>query len=86
LVPCARALQLTDPTPAKTNGPAFYRVQQVPIAQPLDSDGDGIDDVYELRHASFLHPLYANDAGQDFDGDGRSNLQEYQDGTDPELP
>src|SRR5881409_545635 len=29
---------------------AFYRIRRVPLDQPLDLDGDGIDDVYELRH------------------------------------
>ena len=65
---------------------AFYRVRQIPIAQPLDSYGDGIDDVYELRHAGFLNTLDGSDAGQDFDGDGRSNLEEYREGTEPEMP
>jgi hypothetical protein len=58
----------------------------VPIAHPLDSDGDGIDDVYELRHPPFLNPLDASDANQDFDGDGHSNLEDYRAGTDPEVP
>src|SRR5437868_12679080 len=37
--------QLSDST--LTNGPgnAYYRVLQVPLNHPLDSDGDGIDDV-----------------------------------------
>lgn len=59
LLPCAQALQLTDLTPASSNAPAFYRVRQVPVAQPLDSD---------------------------FDGDGISNLEEYRNDTDPEIP
>jgi hypothetical protein len=28
---------------------AFYRVRRVPLSQPLDTDGDGIDDAWELR-------------------------------------
>jgi hypothetical protein len=38
-----------------------------------------------LRHPQFLNPLDASDAGQDFDGDGWSNLEEYRDGTNPEM-
>ena len=73
---------LLDPQNANTNANAFYRVRRVPISAPLDMDGDGIDDVYELRHAGFLNPLDGADAAKDFDGDGYSNLTEYLVGTD----
>jgi alpha-tubulin suppressor-like RCC1 family protein len=72
-----------DPAPDSSNASAFYRIGAVPVSQALDLDGDGIDDVYELRHARFLNPLNASDAMEDSDGDGRSNLREYRDGTDP---
>lgn len=75
--------QLADPTPVSSHATAFYRIRAVPFAQPLDLDGDGIDDAYELRHRIFLNPFNPADAAMDFDGDGRSNLQEYRDGTDP---
>ena len=78
--------QLSDPTPVSSTPSAFYRVRAVPLAQPLDVDGDGIDDGYELRHRAFLNPFKAGDAALDFDADGRSNLQEYRDGTDPATP
>jgi hypothetical protein len=78
--------QLTDPTPVAANGSAFYRIRAVPLAQPLDLDGDGMDDGYELRHRTFLDPFNPADAALDFDGDGRTNLQEYRDGTDPGTP
>jgi hypothetical protein len=83
---CANVLSLMDPTPVSSNTSVFYRARQVPIADPLDSDADGIDDVYELRHSNFLDPLDASDASQDFDGDGKSNLEEYRASTDPEIP
>jgi hypothetical protein len=63
----------------------FYRVARIPLTQPLDSDGDGMDDVFELTYAGCLNPLDPTDASVDCDGDGRSNLQEYYDGTNPVL-
>ncbi len=46
-----------------------------------DTDGDGMDDGYEVTHG--LDPLSAADAAGDWDGDGLTNLQESQLGTDP---
>ncbi|HUL51010.1 MAG TPA: hypothetical protein VLU94_00350, partial [Candidatus Nitrosotalea sp.] len=79
--------QLTDPATVNNVTAAFYRVLRVPLTQSLDVDGDGIPDVYELQHPAFLNPLNPGDAGLDYDGDGKSNLQEFRDGTDPaKLP
>jgi hypothetical protein len=41
-----------------------------------DSDGDGMRDEFEARYG--LDPFDESDAGMDPDGDGFSNLQEYQ--------
>ena len=48
-----------------------------------DADGDGLPDDYEAKYPAFLNPLDPTDAGQDGDGDGFTNLEEYQAGTDP---
>ena len=48
---------------------------------PLDTDEDGIPDYWELKY--HFNPKDAADAGTDPDKDGRSNLQEFRDGTDP---
>ncbi|MCB1125341.1 MAG: Ig-like domain-containing protein, partial [Verrucomicrobiae bacterium] len=61
----------------------FFVVEQVPVGAPLDSDGDGIDDLYELARPDFLDPTNPNDAALDYDGDGKTNKEEYDDGTDP---
>ena len=74
---------LIDPAPLPGATPEDYTLENQPIGQPLDLDGDGIDDVYELLHPAILDPLEAADALLDPDGDGRSNLREYLDGTDP---
>ncbi len=75
--------ELKDRDPATGVAARFYRVERVPLGKPRDSDGDGIDDVYELMHASILNPLNPQDAKNDSDGDGKTNLQEYLAGTDP---
>lgn len=46
-----------------------------------DSDSDGLPDDYEI--ANGLDPNDPIDAFEDMDGDGLSNLEEFQAGTDP---
>jgi hypothetical protein len=59
---------------------ALFRVS---VAGVLDSDHDGMPDDWEL--ANGLNPNDPSDASQDPDGDGLTNLQEYQLGTNPHL-
>jgi hypothetical protein len=54
---------------------------QVGIA-PIDSDGDGLPDDWEIAHFGSLGHAPNGDA----DGDGVSNLDEYRAGTDPNDP
>ncbi len=76
-------LQLLDISPQVAAG--FYRVLEVPQSAPLDTDGDGMDDVFELTYPDCLDPFNATDGSGDCDGDGRSNLTEYFQGTNPTL-
>ncbi|MCL4299125.1 MAG: hypothetical protein KJ077_25540 [Anaerolineae bacterium] len=48
-----------------------------------DSDHDGMPDGWEV--SNLLDPL-ANDAGSDPDGDGLTNMTEYQEGSDLHQP
>lgn len=61
----------------------FYRVEQVSKATPRDTDGDGMDDVFELRYSPTLNPLDPRDAAGDPDGDSVTSLVEAQRGTNP---
>ena len=75
--------QLSDPPGEPAANRRYYRVLKVPIVEPRDTDGDGIDDVYELARV-FLDPLDQTDGRLDQDQDGAPNRIEYHLGTDPD--
>ncbi|HMD96237.1 MAG TPA: carboxypeptidase regulatory-like domain-containing protein [Terriglobia bacterium] len=57
---------------------------QFQVLLPVSSVGDGIPDTWKI--ANGFDPHDPSVAGQDPDGDGLTNLQEYQLGTDPHNP
>jgi hypothetical protein len=74
------ALSLSDTLvspQAPTNAQFFYRAQRIALAAPHDSDGDGIDDLWELGNG--LDPLDPSDAARLDPGDTRSWLEIYND-------
>ena len=72
----------TTPT-AQPSAGFVGQLSAVQISQltELDGDHDGMPTWWELFYG--LNPLDASDAAGDKDGDGVSNLLEYQRGTDP---
>lgn len=50
----------------------------------LDTDKDGFPDSYEVFTLG-TDPAVANEEGKDSDGDGWTDIKEYQEGTDPYL-
>src|SRR5208282_6309602 len=71
--------QYTISAVAVDNGGARSDPQSVNITVALDSDGNGLPDYWELQYFGRL----GVDPYADADGDSISNLQEYQQGTDP---
>lgn len=63
-------------TQGSTRG--FFRAVPLSKYAPLDSDGDGIDDLYELQHSDVLDPLNPNDGSHLAPGGGGlTNFQVY---------
>jgi hypothetical protein len=54
---------------------------QFTVVTPADADTDGLPDQWETDFG--FNPAVAGEAGGDPDGDGRTNLQEFQAGTHP---
>lgn len=55
----------------------FFRVRAISLFAVQDTDGDGLDDLYELEHPSCLDPLDPADAAEQCLQAGFNNLQIY---------
>ena len=51
-------------------------------AVPVDSDGDGMPDQWEIKNN--LNPKDPKDGAMDADGDVYTNVEEYLNGTNPQ--
>jgi len=60
-----------------TNDTHFYRVERVSALAVRDTDGDGIDDYYELTHRHPGAALNGNDGDEDHDGNGVPDRLDY---------
>ena len=73
-------LDTQDTFPADPNETADNDLDGTGDNADTDDDNDGLPDIFEV--ANNLDPLL-NDGSADADGDGATNLQEYDTGTDP---
>ena len=64
------------------NGTGDVFLATVPDPSTFDGNGNGLPDAWELKYFGNLNQT----ASGDFDGDGISNLDEYQSGSDPRDP
>ena len=75
----------SDPTDVDSDGDGLSDAYEVETSgtnpTKADSDDDGMTDDFELRYE--LAASDPTDAAQDHDLDGRTNLEEYNAGTDP---
>jgi hypothetical protein len=54
-------IALVDSKPLPDAASSYYRIRQVRLDQPEDTDGDGFDDVFEAENRPFLDPLNPTD-------------------------
>ncbi len=78
----AKKAVFVDPT-FNTSDIATLGTLRLTVAGPVDSDGDGMSDAFELLYPSILNPFVFNDRNLDSDSDGLSDGDEERYGTNP---
>ena len=83
-VPVGRYWIYVEVTDSLGNSKGRYSTGPVRVSTVVaDADRDGMNDTWELQMGLHPHVGSADGPNGDADGDGRSNLQEYLDGTHP---
>ena len=73
------------PIPANATKCPFCGMTQPELVKvEIDSDHDGLPNDWEIKHG--LNPNDGKDSAADADGDGFTNLEEYESKTDPKDP
>ncbi|WP_372682051.1 LamG-like jellyroll fold domain-containing protein, partial [Desulfosarcina sp.] len=79
----ARREYFSENTDNNSSSPGYWNMLTFTTTALADTDGDGMPDHWETQHGLVVG---VNDANDDADGDGLSNLGEYENTTDPNNP
>lgn len=81
---------LVDDSMLDSDGDGYSNMEEFqqdrhPLVNDEDEDGDGMPSDWEVRYRPVLD-YEVDDADEDPDNDGFTNIEEYRNGTDPTNP